>query len=146
MAYPTNALSRTLEDLDRRAADVKSYCIRYRDNMAAGNVVATVIIDLAIRLNSDRVSFANAANVTGLAQYAKDQKNNQSLDVIAEFNAMVSAIDGCIGWVTTNFPKDANGFLLRETWGNNGTVDRSFTPAQTAGLRTQLDGLIERID
>lgn len=146
MSYPTNALSRTLGDVDSRAADVKAYCIRYRDQMASGNVAATVIIDLAIRLRSDRVSFATAVNTPGIEAYARTQKNLPTMDVITEFNAMIGALDGAVNWIIANFPKDANGFLLRETWDTNGPVDRLFAPASTVGLRTQLDALIARID
>jgi hypothetical protein len=113
--------------------------------MSAGNVPATPIIDLAIRINSDRFTFDEARTIPGLVDYVRAQKNAPSLDVVAEFSSMLAAMDGVVSWIIANFPKDAGGFLLRETWGVSGPVDRIFAPAQTAGLRTQLASLIATI-
>ena len=145
MAYPTGMLSLTLEEIDRRAVDVKGYCTRTRDTLGAGNTPATTIFDLFIRLKSDRAAFAAATSVSGLAAYARAQKNDENLDVVTEFGEMLAAIDDVTAWISTNFPKDANGYLLAQTWGASGPVDRTFTPAATAGLRTQLDALIATI-
>jgi hypothetical protein len=145
MAYPTGMLSLTLEDIDRRAVSVKGYCQRAKDTLAAGNSPATTILDLFVRLRQDRAAFAAAANVPGIAAYAQAQKDDAQLDLAAEFVAMLTAIDGVTTWIANNFPKDGNGFLLAQTLEANGPVDRQFTPAQTAGLRTQLDTILATI-
>ena len=145
MAYPTGMLSLTLQDIDRRAASLKAYCQRASDSMLAGNIGSATVFDLFIRLKGDRAVFSAAASVPGLADYAKIQKNSPNLDVVAEFTSMLSAIDGVTTWISTNFPKDGSGFLLAQTWGANGPVDRTFAPAVTAGLRTQLATLIGSI-
>lgn len=145
MAYPTNALAQVLEDVDRRAMSVKEYATRYRTQMAAGDVLATVIVDLFIRLKSDKAAFVTAASTSGLGVYAQAQKNDQNLNIGNEFTAMNAAIDGVTTWIETNFPKDANGYLLRETWSASGPVDRAFSSANTAGLRTVLATLIATI-
>lgn len=145
MAYPTGMLSLVLEDIDRRAVSVKTYATQVRTEAAAGNIPSSRILDLFINLRQERGLLATAAATPGIAQFARDQKNNQSLDVVAEFNAMLAAIDGTTTWINTNFPKDGGGFLLERTLGVNSPIDRTFTPAQTAGLRTQLDSLIATI-
>lgn len=145
MAYPTGMLSLVLEGIDRRLVGVKTYCTTARTAMAAGSVVATVIVDLHIRLKADHAALDAAKNTPGLAAYAQEQKNNGSLDVAAEFMAVLAAMADVVTWIEANFPKDGSGFLLRETWGANGPVDRSFTTAATAGLRTELDALISTI-
>lgn len=145
MAYPTGLLSLVLEDIDRRAINVKGYCQRTRDQAAAGNIPSATILDVLVRLIQDRTALQSAASTPGIADFARDQKDNQALDVVAEFTAMVAAISGAIEWVTTNFPKDGGGFLLAQTFGATGPIDRQFTPAQTAGFRTQLDAVIGTI-
>lgn len=138
-------LSLTLEDIDRRAIDVDGYCQRARDALAARNVTSTEIFDLFIRLKQDRAAFEAAKSVSGIADYARAQKNSETLDVVTEFTAMLAAIDNVTAWISTNFPKDANGYLLAKTWGDAGPVDRTFTPTATAGLRTVLDALLATI-
>jgi hypothetical protein len=147
MAYPasTSLPARTLDQIDHRALQMKNQQQNVRNQMAAGNVPSTTIIDIYIRLRIERAAFTAAAAVPGLVQYARDQKNNQSLNVVTEFNAMIAAIDAVTNWISTNFPKDGGGFILAATLGPEGPVYRQFTPAQTAGLRTALDALIATV-
>lgn len=145
MAYPTGLLSLTLENIDRQLIALKLYAQQHRNAAAAGNVESSRVLGLHKNLRRERAALSAAASTPGLAQFARDQKSNQSLDVVAEFNAVMAAIDGTISWVETNFPKDAGGFLLAQTITAGEVTDRMFTPAQTAGLRTQLDTLISTI-
>lgn len=145
MAYPTGMLAVTLQDIDRLAIQLKAYA---NNAVAAlnGTVTSSQILGVYSNLSSMKAQFTAAAGVSGLAQYAKDQKNSQSLDVVAEFTAMIAAIDTCRSWISTNFPKDGNGFLLSQTLGASGPVDRTFTSAQTVTLKTALTALAETIN
>jgi hypothetical protein len=134
MAYPTGMLSFILEDIDRRASAVKLLAQQISSECAAGNVPSTRILDSYIRFKQER------------AQLARDQKNNPTLDVVVEFNAMIAAMDGITAWIETNYPKDVGGFLLAKQFSNGTIIDRMFTPAQTAGFQTQLNGLIAAIN
>jgi hypothetical protein len=145
MAYPTGMLAFVLEGVDSRALKVKTYCQSLRTASAAGPVQSGVVISTFMSLRQDRAALVTAAATPGIVQYARDQKNNQTLDVVAEFNAMVAAIDQVTNWITTNFPKAATGELLERTLGSEGPIEVTFTSAQTAGLRTQLDSLIGTI-
>jgi hypothetical protein len=135
----------TLRVVNVRAIQMKQQAQGARDTMAAESVPSKTIIDVFLRLRGDRAAFDAAKAVPGLAAYAREQYDNPALDIVAEFNAMTSAIDNVTNWISTNFPKDGGGFLLAQTLGANGPVDRMFTPAQTAGLRTQLDALIATV-
>jgi hypothetical protein len=92
-----------------------------------------------------KAKFAASASVTGLGQYAKDQFGNQALDIVAEFNAMTSAVDACGTWINSNVPKDGSGYLLKDKLTVSGVDVRTFTSAATAGLRTQIDSLLATI-
>lgn len=146
MAYPTGMLSLTLEDIDRRLLRIKAQLQNLRTSAAAGNTAATIVMDLYRTLRVERAMLVTAAGMSGLAAYAQAQKNNPQLDVAAEFTAVIAAMDNVTTWLTTNFPKDGSGYLLAQTWGPDGPVDRQFTPAETATFRTQLDGLIATIN
>lgn len=129
MAYPTGTLGIVLNDIDRRMISLKNYCVRTRERSAAGPIVATVIIDTFINLTGEKTALQAAAQAPGLAEYARQQKANQDLDIAAEFTAVIAAVDSVLAWIDSNFPQDANGFLLRETWGPSGPMDRTFTSA-----------------
>lgn len=147
MAYPTGMLSFVLEGIDSRALKIKSYCQALRTAAATGPVQSGQILGVYQGLRQDRAALVAASATPGLAQYAKDQKNNQTLDVVAEFNGMVGAIDQVTAWIDSNFPKDTTTqALLERTLGTEGPIERTFTTAQTAGLRTQLDSLIATIN
>lgn len=151
MAYPTNSLSVVLEDIDRRMMQLKSMAQRSHDTMAAGNVPSASIFDIFIRAKAEKTALQTAAATPGIADYAKPQKDDEFLDVVAEFNGVISAIDNVTNWIATNFPTLTDPisqvkYLSALTLGPNGPIDRQFTPAQTAGLRTVLQSLIATID
>jgi hypothetical protein len=148
MAFPSTAdpLSRALLDVQTEARSLKQYVTDVRAQCAAGPVSANLIVELYLRLVQANTRFTAAAAVTGLGQYAKDQFSNQALDVVAEFTAMSTAVVACGTWIINNMPKDAGGYLLKDQLTPAGVSVRSFTSAETAGLRTQLDALLATVN
>lgn len=147
MAFPSTAdpLSRALLDVQNTARQLKTYAQSVKDATAAGPVSANLVIEFYLTLVAAKAKFAAAAAVTGLAQYAKDQFNNQALDIVAEFNAMVAAVNSCGTWINSNVPKDGSGYLLKDKLTASGVDVRTFSSAATAGLRTQIDSLLATI-
>lgn len=146
MAYPTGMLSFVLEHIDRRIADVKRNATNVRNEANSGDIPSSRILTLLVNLRQDRTSLVAAAATPGIGAYAQQIKNNPTLDVVAEFNSVIASLDQVVAWIVANFPQDGQGFLLAQTLGPAGPVDRMFTPAQTSGLRTQLDSLIITIE
>ena len=146
MAYPTQTIDRTVEDIDRLAANIKQFAIRRKSDMATGSVGATTIFDVAINVRDARNRLSAMAAVPSIAARTAALKGVAEASIVADFNAMLAAMDNIVSWVAANFPKDANGFLLSQTLGADGPIDRQFTTAQTAAMRTQLDSLIAAID
>lgn len=144
MAYPTGILSLSLEQLDRLAVQTKSLAEASKASMEAGNVTSSQILRLHLEMLSADSQMAAIAAVPGIVQYAKDQKNDQALDVIAEFQAMRAAVQGVAAAIVTAFPTSGI-YLLAVSFDAQGTVDRQFTPAQTAGIRTTLDAVVASI-
>ena len=153
MAFPSSTGSkRTLQKVWESTVDwaarVKGTAVKVRDASAAGLIPASDIWSLDSLLFSARAQFAAAASTPGIAAYAQAQVNDPTLDVAADFTAMVNAIDATRAWVNTNFPVDANGYVLDRTR-NFGTADftqRTFSTAALATYRTMLDALIATID
>lgn len=124
----------------RVAAALKTYCQQTRDTMAAGNVSGNVAITLHERLVADKATFTAIAATNGIGAYAQDQEANGGLDIVAEFNAMIAAMNSAGSWMINNV--NTTGWV---TFGAGGVTTKTFTPAQTAGLRAELDAVIATI-
>lgn len=139
-----------LETEYRRARDFASEArrrsVELRDTSAAGNVSFNVVEGLHAYLVDTIAEWERIATVPGIAEYAQAQHNDPAYDIGAEFTAMVNAAAASRDFIETSIPKDVNGFWLVYSWdAEHKRVTRSFTPAQTVGLRTQLDALIATI-
>jgi len=132
MGFPatTGDQASALQLAIRTAARIKSRTTNVNNQMAAGDTSAEVT--LAIRddlINADSV-FADVAAISGIAQYAKDQFDDQEYDVVADFTAMRTAIAAAIAAIESAFPS-SGGFILKESLsaGVSGTAVRSITSA-----------------
>lgn len=129
------------------AGAVKRESQNVRAMSAAGTLPSSSVLGLVSFLADAKIEFARVSSVPGLAAYARAQIDDPAMDIAVEFTNMVSALDGTISWIVTNFPKDTGGFLLAQIILPSGrTQDRIFTAAATATFRTQLDSLIAAIN
>lgn len=144
MAWPTQAttLNDALASVDRAASQLKARSAAFRAQAAEMNIAADRITEEVLRyLIVARDTFAAAA-VPGIAAYVAAQRGVTEQHVTAAFQDMTGAVNGAIAWVVANMPKDASGYLLARQIGAGGVMTyRSFTPAQTAGLRTALEAV-----
>ena len=150
MTFPTSdthrSLAVALQQAQSQASSIKRICQNNSSAMAAGNVASDFIIALYDNLSGAKTVFQQSAAVTGIAAYAQAQIGDSNLDIVAEFTAMVGAITSAMAWIEANFPKDANGFLLAQTFdGAGGRTQRQFTSTQTVGLRTALAAVVAAI-
>jgi len=148
MAFPaTPTAASALQRAIIVAGQLKSRAAAVNSQMAAGDTSADVAT--AIRddlLNADAV-FAEVASIAGIVQYARDQFDDQLYDIVADFTRMRAASAAAITGIESAFPK-SGGYLLKESFvpSTSGTAVRSFTPAQTEGVRTTLDAVIASIE
>ena len=140
MTYPTNSLGLALDQVDRLILDTKTQSLQAKAAFEGGSVSASKLIDLAIQFSRAIDSLDLLAATPGLVQFARDQKNDQGLDILVEYNAVKTGMQSVVDWLLANFPTNG-GFLLRETWGPNGPVDRQFTSPETAALSALLGTL-----
>ena len=150
MAFPSSSGS---ADLDTAWSILRSQATRIKNEaanlrtQALGTISAVLVVDLCQLLSSARTSILTASQTSGLEAYARTQINNPSLDLVAAYNAMSAQVTATIDWIRANFPKDDDDYLLVLTIDVDGVkVWRTFTPAETAGLRTVLDSLVATID
>ncbi len=152
--YPVTASflpAHGLEAVDRLAYQLKTRTIPYRvAELAAGNCKADVIFSARADMIAADATLAKVAGIPGIVQYAKDQKNDQNLDIAAAYTSMRTAIQAVTTWIEANFPTysgQGGTWLLAYEWDANKTdfAQREFTPAQTAGLRTVLTAVADTI-
>jgi hypothetical protein len=137
MAFPSSngsvqiSLAEAWGDARAAAANVKSRA----QQASAASTAGTLTGDQALQLS------------TFLADAKVQLQRDPALNVATEFSGMLTALDAVVAWVVANFPKDASGRLLHQTLTAAGRpVTAPFTAAQTAGLRTALDGLSASIN
>lgn len=89
-----------------------------------------------------RDTFTRVASAPGIVDYARAQEADPAYDPVAEFTAMVAALDNVVGWVTGTI----NGLGKLFTLNADGSeAQTQFTPAQTATYRAQLQALSDTI-
>lgn len=118
--------------------------------MASGNVSADTILGIYRRLRSEHARITEVAAIPGMVQFAKDQNNDPNYDIVAEGQTLLGLIDTAADWIVTNMPTvDVNGtdylVLLTLAAEADDVTWRTFTPAQTATLRTYLTAIINGI-
>jgi hypothetical protein len=138
----TYVLDTALKTIQEKAKTVRDQAVLIKSQIDAGPVQSDIVVNLMrnLKVAYDVIDAAKAA--PGLNVYARNEFNDQTLDYVAEVDAALAAMLTCYSWVNTNFPKDANGYLLKDKIVNGAIDNRVFAQAQTAGLSTALGTLI----
>lgn len=129
-----------LAEAKRLAVQLKSYVADVKALSAAGPISGNLVADLMAQLVSYKARFQAIAAIPGIATYAQSQENDPLYSVGSEFTAMMNAIDTLGGWIVSNV--NTTGWV---TFSASGVSVKTFTSAQTAGLRTQIDSLTATI-
>lgn len=147
MAFPANQmrLAPTLDQVAAVLRGVRTFALDRRAAMLAGNVAANSIIDIWERLKTTKVQLQAFAAVPGLSAYAQEQYGSGTLNISAEFTAVLDALDDVTENIEATFPKDASGWLLAAQFGASVLTYRQFTPAQTSALAGLLNTLANTI-
>lgn len=149
MAFPSDTARRTLsaglQRAQSTAGSIKRIAQNNRDRMASSHITAGGILSLLDNLRGAHAQLTEVAAMPGIADYAQEQL--EVSDVAGDFSAMLSAIEGASAWIIDNFPRADDGALKMEDMDSEGQrTERTFSSAQTSGLRTALDAVIASID
>ena len=143
MAFKTDGLSKAYQKAQNESIRVKAFATQARNALIAGAVSANAVIQIMTNLKSSIEVWDTVSSLSGIAQYAKDQEDDQAYNVVAEFTTMRTEAVAARDWVITNFPKSTGNFIEKDTLELDGAITvRQFTPAQTTGLQTALADLI----
>jgi hypothetical protein len=154
MAVPATGTSRAdnLSDVWTQArsmaAQLRSRAISLASSAAGPSTPASAVLDAATFFADAKAELLKASQVPGIGTYAQQQINDTTVNVTAEFNAMMAQIDNAVAVIMANFPKDGSGRLLFLTFaadnsGRNTSI--AFMAAQMAAVKTALDALVATI-
>jgi hypothetical protein len=125
------------------AANWKAQAQNANISLAAGNVDSNFVFRMLDQLNGAITALNAWKAVSGLDAYATSQAYIGTMST--DCTATVNAAQACINWVVTNFPVSAT-FLQAYTLNADGSrTPRTFTPANTAGLQTNLTAFVATI-
>jgi hypothetical protein len=131
-------LDSALRDIQSKASTVSGLAQHIKNKIDTGPIRSEEIITLMRQFRVAHDALSVAKNVPGLNAYAQQEFNDALLDYKAEVEAVMAQMVLCYQWVDANFPKDANGYLLKDKIVNGLIENREFTQVQTAGLSAQL--------
>jgi hypothetical protein len=152
MAFPStvgtkpDTLANAWEGSRQVAGAIKTHAQTLRAQSLAGPVSSSSLLGFLVAVAEAKTRLNVYSAVPGLAAYAQEQVDDPTLNIAAEFGALVDALDDIRDWGIANFPA-SGGYLLAVQFTADGrTTDRQFSTAALATFRTQLDALIATID
>lgn len=151
MPLPTLTKQNQVAAIITEAKFLRTNSVKAIQALAAGPVSANTILGTCQRYSAGKLNIlVPALTAGGVMQSLADELNlENAAAATAAVQAVIDAIDDVIEWVFTNFPKTSSGsplFILKDTLNPDGSVTvRSFTPAQTANLRIELQKIVDAI-
>jgi hypothetical protein len=140
----TQTLSRAWEQAQEIARNMRTAALNQKNTTLAGPVAGSFVLNFERELRSYRDRLDAIAALPGIGAYVSGLTDTPAgYTVTTEFNAMRAQVQATIDWTRNNFPRDStNTFLAERSWAAEGLTERTFTTAQLAGYRTQLDALL----
>lgn len=147
MPLPTVSTRNTAAQVIAEAKTLRSMAQDAISKMGSGPVSANAVLQLCQRLNASKANLIAPAqgNPAVVAALAQDLGLANPVETTAAMQGVLDAVTATIGWVVANFPA-AGGFILKDTLNADGSVSvRAFSSAQTAGLRVELQKIVDAI-
>lgn len=149
MSLNDATLSERLALLRNEVKSLRSGLADSRTKMAAGNVSANAVLQIATRLQLSKVGLQGYVGDAAFLAFARQQFAAPALDLDARIADITDAMDAVVALIVSAFPTASQGgtaYILKDTLNADGSVSvRVFTPAQTAPLRTAIQDLEDEL-
>ena len=150
MAWPASqqSLADGFSLANQTASRLKQQVQTLRTLSASSPVSRGAILQMMRLLQEGIDRWQTIGALPGIVQYARDQLDDQNIDVVAEFTAMRNAAITLRDWIDTNFPRHTDGSVAVQEWSastNYIPVDKTFSSAQLATFRTNADAFIATV-
>lgn len=123
------------------AVQTKRGCHEAAEALRAGAVSSNLIIQIYTNLVLAREQATAALTDEEVVAFFRGRFGDQS----SEFQSLLQKLGTAIAWITTNFPHDADGYLLKDKLQPTGIAVRQWQPADSAPLAALLDDLVAAI-
>lgn len=134
--------AKAYDDIKAVAVQLERLAQARAASWASGGDAFEVIaaLDIAVAFK-DRLQ--SLASTPGLATYAQEQENDPTYDVVAEYNALITAIDNFITEIVNTMPvSNPGGYIEQFSLNADGSKTvRTFTGAQLSGVIATLNAI-----
>lgn len=142
MAFPgtsKSSLATVWSGIKATTGRIKDKCSQM---IAAPSLTRIVILEFGNGL-ADALQYLTTATATsGLLAYARNEENDPTLDLVAEYTAMRTQIIATQDWLVANFPNDGTGGLSVYTFDvNKRYANINLTAGQLTAFKNQLAAL-----
>lgn len=115
--------------------------------VAASSITRRAVLDYANSLADSLATLDAYVTTPGLLAYARNELNDATVDLAAEFTAMRTQLVATQDWMVANFPKDASNNLAVYSFDvNKRFADINLTAGQLTAFKSQLNLLIGTIN
>lgn len=142
LTIPTNDCFEAWSSVKQMIRACKQQAVSVKAASEAGPISSESVLRLSTICADTDAQIVIGAAVPGIVAYVRDQLDNPTLDVAAEFSAVRTALTDLIGWVVANFPAQAGYLQAIQIQASGRYTWRTLTTVQTAGLRTEIDALV----
>lgn len=145
MAFRATAtsLSVALEQIEQAAAGLKRKSTSYKSEIDGIGSNFYAVNGYLVDLKNALDLMDSLVSTPGLAQYAKDQRNDQYYDIAAEYTALKATIQSAGDWITNALNAQPSLVTFGENWS---ATPAAFTAQQVAPLVTRINSVISAID
>ena len=114
---------------------------------SAPSITRKSVLDYANSLADSLAVLDTYVSVPGLLAYARNELNDQTIDLVAAFTAMRTQLVATQDWIVANFPRDAADNLSVYAFdANKRFTDVNLTSGQLSAFKSQLNLIIGTID
>lgn len=141
MAFKANTVA--LQDAFEQAtslAKVEKTYLQAWSTALNSNITSIFALEMLNNLARAITTFNATSAIPGMQAYAQQQFGTNTYDVATEYTNMVNALVAIQNWLKTNIPSNSVSIVNGVLTGN------SYTPAQTAALKTLVNNAIATID
>lgn len=135
---------KTYEDFMARMAELRNYLASRNATMAVGNIKAEAIIQDSTKFARLRDQMNKFLALPNIVQDVKEYEEDTTYDVSVVATQTITELQSSIDLIDTSFPEH-NGEKLVGHFVNGYWESRVFTPAQTQGLRSAYQLVIDTI-
>jgi len=131
--------------IKRTGKNLRTTLVSEIARMAAGPTDFDQLKELVLFMVNVNAQINTLKTTPGLAAHAKLVENDPAYDAPTEFNVMLSAITSAMAWMQANMPTNITAKQPSQWSSQSSMIATTFSAAQTAGLRAELQAVVDTI-